>query len=152
EVRVHAERLARGGRGVPWPSGLEPVEDLGDDRLDAALVDRHGSVRPRGAEAHALPDTAPARFMKTTRPSRSPRSPMPQITASTGLARDTSVSRADEPCATRTSSPSPAPTASAATTKPPAGWNWASTSRTSISLSDISAGSLRVETTVPMTW
>src|SRR5882672_10906005 len=76
---------------------------------------------------------------------------MPAITASTGFSRDTSVMRADEPWATSTSSSAPAPTASAATTNVPVGLNWASTSRTSSSLSPSSPASLRVDTTVPIT-
>src|SRR6267142_2416450 len=76
---------------------------------------------------------------------------MPAMTASTGFSRDTSVMRADDPWATSTSSSAPAPTASAATTNAPTGLKWASTSRTSSSLSPRSPASLRVDTTVPIT-
>src|SRR5215468_1683630 len=77
---------------------------------------------------------------------------MPQMTWSTGRSFVTSVSRADEPAAINTISPSPAPTASTATTWLPAGWNLPSTSRASSSFNPESPASLRVLTTVPKTF
>src|ERR1043166_437653 len=76
---------------------------------------------------------------------------MPQMTWSTGRSFVTSVSRAEEPAAMSTISPSPAPTASTATTWLPAGWNLPSTSRASSSFNPESPASLRVLTTVPST-
>src|SRR5207249_4745279 len=117
--------------------------------LDAPLVDRHGRECSLPSQRSAL--TAPPRLTHTSLPPTSTASTMPQITASTGFSRDISVMRAEEPCATSTSSPVPAPTASAATTWFPVGLKFPSTSRTSSSLSESRCESFRVETTVPST-
>src|SRR5262245_45557829 len=76
---------------------------------------------------------------------------MPQMTWSTGRSRVASVSRAEDPAAISTTSPTPAPTASTATTWLPAGANAPSTSRASRSFNPESPASLRVLTTVPST-